>query len=59
MIFIQFGQCVEIASKGAELARKANNPDIEFHCLGESGRSHQMLQQWSQALTVRLIPNVE
>lgn len=44
-------QCVTVARHGAEKAREMNNPDIEFHCLGEAGRSYQILDAWSEALS--------
>jgi len=43
-------KCGEFASKGARMARGVNNPDIEFHCLGEAGRSFQQLGKWTDAL---------
>ena len=44
-------KCVQVAVHGAEKARECNNPDIEFHCLGEAGRSYQFLDKWSEALS--------
>ena len=36
---------------GVELARTLNNPDVEFHCLGEEGRAFQSIKEFENALT--------
>lgn len=41
---------INVANLGSSLARQVNNPDVEFHCLGEEGRAHQALKEWSFAL---------
>ena len=47
----QHEHCVRVATHAAEKARELNNPDIEFHCLGEAGRSYQILGKWSEGLS--------
>ena len=46
-----YRKTISVANLGAELARKLNNPDVEFHCLGEEGRAHQSVKEWQSALT--------
>ncbi|CBY34404.1 unnamed protein product, partial [Oikopleura dioica] len=46
----EHSKAAQVARKGAEISQALNNPDVEFHCLGEEGRAYQDLGEHEKAL---------